>query len=82
MFNELDVVALTRDILPDPKMDMPAEGMKAGELGAIVFVYGKNEAFEVEFVAEDGYTTALLTLYPADIRLVQSYAPEPSRVEA
>ena len=72
MFKEFEVVALTRDIRPDPDLDMPAEGMKAGARGTIVMVHGANEAFEVEFVERDGTTTALLTLEPGDIRPLQT----------
>jgi hypothetical protein len=42
MFNLLDTVVLTRDV--------PDAGLRRGDLGAIVEVYGPN-AFEVEFVA-------------------------------
>lgn len=51
--NLYDVVALTADI--------PEENLKRGEMGAIVFCH-TEDAFEVEFVAKDGHTYALLTL--------------------
>jgi len=57
----LDVVVLTRDI--------PAEGLRRGDLGAVVDVYGPD-AIGVEFVAASGRTQALVTLHPADIRPV------------
>lgn len=57
MIKELDTVALTRDL--------PENGLVAGDLGAIVTVYEEGLAYEVEFVALDGKTLALLTL-PAD----------------
>ena len=57
----LDVVVLTRDI--------PAEGLRAGDLGAVVAVRGA-ESFAVEFVAASGRTQALVTLGPADVRAV------------
>lgn len=60
MFEELDVVELTHDI--------KKHGLKEGNIGAIVNVYKNGEAYEVEFVAPDGKTTALLTLKPNDIR--------------
>ena len=82
MFKELDVVALAHDIRPDPAKDMPAAGMKAGETGTIVFVLGDNEAFMVEFVRRDGYTTALLTLEANDIRPLQRAELEQLRVSA
>ena len=57
MIKELDVVALTRD--------WPSDGLSKGDVGTVVHVHNAGEAFEVEFVALDGETIALLTL-PAD----------------
>src|SRR5205814_8082074 len=37
-------------------------------IGAIVNIYNNGTAYEVEFVAPDGTTTALLTLRSGDIR--------------
>ncbi len=48
-----DVVALT--------VDVPKYHLYRGEIGAIVECY-PDDAYEVEFVAQDGYTYALLTL--------------------
>jgi hypothetical protein len=61
MFNVLDTVVLTRDV--------PAAGLRRGDLGAIVEVYGPD-GFEVEFVAASGRTQALVTLSAGDIRHV------------
>ena len=52
--NELDPVALTGDL--------PAHGLKRGDVGTAVLVHGKGAAFEVEFVGYDGRTVALVTL--------------------
>jgi len=49
----LDVVALT--------MDIPEHNLTCGEIGAVVECY-PDQAYEVEFVAQDGYTYALVTL--------------------
>jgi Domain of unknown function (DUF4926) len=54
MILEYDVVTLT--------VDLPDHGLKRGDRGAVVMVYGNGVAFEVEFVAPDGTTLALLTL--------------------
>lgn len=59
--NPLDVVVLTHDI--------PAHGLRTGDLGAVVEVYAPD-AIGVEFVAASGRTQALVTLRPADIREV------------
>jgi hypothetical protein len=55
----LDVVVLTRDL--------PAQGLRRGDLGAVVDLRGP-EAIVVEFVAASGRTQALVTLGPDDIR--------------
>jgi hypothetical protein len=57
MIQELDTVILTRDI--------PAERLRKGDLGAVVFVHQDGAAYEVEFVTLDGETLAVVTL-PAD----------------
>jgi hypothetical protein len=57
----LDTVVLARDL--------PAQGLRTGDLGAIVEVYGP-ENFEVEFVTGSGQTGALVTLHGEDIRPV------------
>ena len=49
----LDVVALT--------LDIPEQKLLRGEIGTVVECYS-SDAYEVEFVAEDGYSYALLTL--------------------
>lgn len=63
MFEELDTVVLTHDIKDN--------ALKEGDMGAVVNVYNKGEAYEVEFVTAKGETVALLTLKPSDIRTVK-----------
>ena len=55
----LDVVVLTHDL--------PTHGLRAGDLGAVVEVYGPD-AISVEFVAASGRTKALVTLQLQDLR--------------
>ncbi len=62
MIHEHDTVVLTRDI--------PERSLRAGDVGAVVNVYEAGRAFEVEFVAGDGRTVAVLTLKPGDVRAV------------
>lgn len=62
MFKVLDTVVLMRDL--------PASGLRRGDLGAIVEAYGPN-TFEVEFVAASGRTQALVTLAASDLRHVK-----------
>ena len=60
MIEELDVVALTRDI--------SGTHLKKGDLGTVVLVYGDNEAYMVEFVLQTGFTAALTDLKSDDVR--------------
>ncbi|MCU0772380.1 MAG: DUF4926 domain-containing protein [Verrucomicrobia bacterium] len=52
------------------KSDVPAEGLKAGDVGTVVHVYGDGKAYEVEFVALDGHTAAVVTLEAVQVRAV------------
>lgn len=61
MFRLLDTVALTHDI--------PAAGLRRGDLGAIVELHAPG-VVEVEFAAASGRTQALLTLEAKDVRQV------------
>lgn len=49
----LDVVTLTQDVTE--------HHLSRGEIGAVVECY-PGDAYEAEFVAQDGYTYALVTL--------------------
>lgn len=72
---ELDTVALT--------IDLPEHGLKRGDVGAVVLVHGHRAAFEVEFVAYDGHTVALLTLELSQLRpLRQSDIPHARELDA
>jgi len=60
-YRVLDTVVLDRD--------MPAHGLRKGDLGAIVEVY-EPDGLEVEFVTASGRTAALVTLATRDVRPV------------
>ena len=60
-FRELETVVLLHDL--------PKAGLRAGDLGAVVQVYGPD-AVEVEFVTASGRTLALETLSARDVRAV------------
>ena len=64
MLAEHSLVVLTRDI--------PESGLYAGDVGAIVHIYGQGAAYEVEFVDGDGTTIALVTLKSESVRPVGS----------
>lgn len=57
---ELDMVVLDRDL--------PAHGLEAGDVGAIVHMPEFGDCFEVEFVRADGKTVALVSLSRNDVR--------------
>jgi len=63
LIKELDTVALTEDL--------PAHGLKVGDLGAVVAVYSP-EAYEVEFVTASGKTQAVVTVTAEKIRAIGS----------
>ena len=57
---EHDCVVLTKPIAD--------HGLQAGDVGAIVHVYQNGQAFEVEFVAGNGTTVAVITLDRSAVR--------------
>jgi hypothetical protein len=62
MIRELDTVVLADDL--------PEYGLKRGDIGAVVLVHPESRGYEVEFVALDGETVALLTLLSTQVRAV------------
>lgn len=60
MLAEHSLVVLNRDV--------PESGLSAGDVGAVVHVYGRGSGYEVEFVDGDGSTVALVTLVANDVR--------------
>jgi hypothetical protein len=60
-FKKLDTVVLDRDL--------PAQGLRRGDLGAIVETY-EPDGLEVEFVTASGRTQAVVTLKAGDVRAV------------
>ena len=59
MIEDLDVVALLVDRLE--------AGLEKGLMGTVVAVYGTHEAFEVEFVDDEGHTFGLETFKPDEL---------------
>jgi hypothetical protein len=62
MLKEQERVVLTASL--------PEEGLDAGDVGTVVHVYADRQAYEVEFVALDGHTTAVATLEAPQVRPV------------
>ncbi len=81
MFKELDVIVLTSEIPLGHIWDIPPSsaliengnpraGLKAGDVGTIVYIQGNGEAFDVEFLDPDsGSTIAIATVSPSQARL-------------
>ena len=65
MIKEHDRVILTEAI--------EENGLEPGDIGAVVYVHGKGEAFEVEFVTLAGKTAAVLELESHQIRLAAAH---------
>ena len=58
-FNEYDSVRICKDY---------NERVKKGDVGVVVMLFTMpNEAYEVEFLDENGYTKAVCTLQPDDL---------------
>jgi Domain of unknown function (DUF4926) len=54
-------------------VNFPDHRVLAGDLGTVVEIYTQPSlAYEVEFVNPDGYTRALLTLSPGQVRRLSS----------
>lgn len=60
MIKELDQIVLTEDL--------PEHGLRAGDVGTVVLVHGEGAGYEVEFVALDGETIAVTTLFANQLR--------------
>jgi len=58
---ELDDVVLT--------CDLPAHGLKRGDIGTVVLGHQASKGYEVEFITLDGETVAIMTLMANQVRL-------------
>jgi uncharacterized protein DUF4926 len=64
MIQEHDRVVLTAPL--------PEEGLEPGDIGSVVHVYPRREAYEVEFVTLTGKTAAVVTVPAEQVRPVGS----------
>ncbi len=62
--HEHDLIVLTADIA--------AEGLKNGDVGTVVLVHNGGAGFEVEFIALDGTTLAVVTVPADNVRPVRA----------
>ena len=63
MIKELDAVVLD--------VDLPEYHLEKGDIGAVVLVHQNHKGYEVEFVALEGETLVVISLFPSQIRTVQ-----------
>ena len=52
--------------------DRMGDGLSEGDVGAVVYIHGGGQAYEVEFVDGDGSTIALLTLEASEVRPIEA----------
>jgi len=50
----------------------PHEKLSRGDVGTVVHAYKNGTGYEVEFVDGGGFTVALITVGPDDVRPIQS----------
>ncbi|HEX8734438.1 MAG TPA: DUF4926 domain-containing protein [Pyrinomonadaceae bacterium] len=63
MIKELDQIVL--------KEDLPEYGLQAGDLGTVVLVHQNGKGYEVEFVALDGESLAVVSLFSNQVRPIR-----------
>ena len=64
MIQEHDCIVLTSDL--------PADGLKAGDVGVVVHVHPDGAAYEVEFLTLTGQTVAVASVLPSQLRPVDA----------
>ena len=62
MIKEHDRIVLTKDL--------SKEGLKTGDVGTVVHVHKRGEAFEVEFMTLEGDTVTVATVTSTQVRSV------------
>jgi hypothetical protein len=70
MIRELDLVALTHDV--------PEHGLKTGDVGTVVHVH-TIPGYMVEFMDSEGYTVAVISLEPSEVRPVSPHEMQHAR---
>lgn len=51
--------------------DLPAQGLKAGDVGTVVHIYRDGAAYEIEFFTLDGHTLDVVTVDAQQVRPVE-----------
>ena len=63
MIKELNQIVL--------KEDLPEQGLQAGDIGTVVLIHQNGKGYEVEFVALDGETIAVISLFANQVRSIK-----------
>jgi len=63
MIKELDQIVL--------KEDLPEHGLQSGDIGTVVLIHQNGKGYEVEFVALDGETIAVVSLFANQVRSIK-----------
>ena len=71
MFKEHDIVVLT--------VDIPGDGLEAGDIGTIIHVHGESEAFIVEFMTFTGRTVAVVSVSADQVRAISDFDVKQAR---
>ena len=48
--------------------DLPAEALRAGDVGTVIHVHRGGKGYEVEFMTLDGETVAVVTVVASQVR--------------
>ncbi|MDP1931337.1 MAG: DUF4926 domain-containing protein [Gammaproteobacteria bacterium] len=65
LIKEHDRIVLTKDV--------PEAKLARSDVGVVIHVHGNDKAYEIEFVALDGETMAVVTLDHDHVRRVESH---------
>jgi hypothetical protein len=60
MINELDQIVL--------QTNLPEHGLQHGDIGTVVLIHRGGAGYEVEFIALDGETVAVVSLAASQVR--------------
>ncbi len=62
MINELDQIVL--------QTNLPEHGLQHGDIGTVVLIHRGGAGYEVEFIALDGETVAVVSLAASQVRSI------------
>jgi Domain of unknown function (DUF4926) len=63
MVKELDQIVL--------KENLPTYGLQSGDIGTVVLIHQNGKGYEVEFIALNGETIAVVTLFADQARSIK-----------